>query len=492
MIFGTDDRTLVDHETEDGRLFVQITSTFSNGTVLEGSGVMVGINDVLTAAHTFYSAENGGLASNVIVTPSSFNDYKPYGVAIADHFYLTQEWTQTPNYQYDYGVISLSTPIGYYTGWAGYGFVNDLTATADMEMSSYGYATDIQNGEWLLKTTGKPDKIQGNNILLFDDDLDASGGQSGSAVLTSNSDQSDVVIGLVSHHSYFPEYNAVIALTESSVANIDEWIASNDENLVPLKTTTHSFENVQNISLLYIGLLGRIPDEAGLKYWSEQLAKDSYFYDIIGGFLDSDELKSGTDYTGDNASFINNLYKNILGREADESGFNYWLNDLSVDPAKEKIISGFLESTEYRDTNSLNTYTIWHNWFESFNREVTGTSDSEILKTTIGDDYIDAGAGDDTIDGLAGNDYIYSNIGSDTITGGDGSDFFIFDLTQTGIDTITDFDIYNDKIKLVSDTQNLSIANVDTTDTLVLYQDEDSYIILTGLTKDDYTDIVFV
>ena len=77
MIFGTDDRTVADYTNVDGR-FVQIKSTFSDGTVLLSSGVMVGANDVLTSAHNFYSAENGGLATNVVITPSSFNDYEPF------------------------------------------------------------------------------------------------------------------------------------------------------------------------------------------------------------------------------------------------------------------------------------------------------------------------------------------------------------------------------------------------------------------------------
>jgi len=490
MIFGTDDRTLVEYTNVDGR-FVQILSTFSDGVVLQGSGVMVGANDVLTAAHTFYSHDNGGLATSVVITPSSFNDYKPFGSTTADHFYLTEEWTQAKSFQYDYGVISLATPIGYQTGTVSYGYINDLTSTAGTLMTSYGFAGDIQNGKTLISTSGKPDAINGN-VLLFRDDMDALGGQSGSAVLVSSDTQSDTVIGLISHQSYFPDENGVFALTAESKANIDTWVASNDENLVAPKTTEYSFTDVQNISLLYIGLFSRAPDEEGLKYWTQQLHNDSNFYDIIGGFLDSSELQNGSDYTGDNQSFVTNLYKNILSREADAAGLEYWLNELSTISSKEKVISGFLESSEYRETNSLNTYNIWHNLFESFSREIAGTSSSEILSAGGFDDYIDAGAGDDVISGLAGDDYLYSNIGNDTITGGEGSDYFVFDLTQVGIDTITDFDITHDKIHLLSTTQNLKIANVDTTDTLVLYEDADSYIVLTGLTKSDYPDISFV
>ena len=489
MIFGTDDRILQEYTKEEG-LFVQVTSTFSNGVVIQGSGVMVGANDVLTAAHTFYSSSNGGLATSVVITPSRFDDYKPFGSVEANHFYLTKEWTENPEFQYDYGVISLSSAIGYYTGWANYGYINDLTTTADMPMSSYGYASDIHSGNWLLETNGEPDKLQGSNILLFDNDLDALGGQSGSAVLTTTNTGSSVVIGLISHHSYFPEYNGVVALTSTSVANIDEWVASNDELLTPPKTTTYHFEDIQDISLLYLGLLGRLPDESGLRYWSKELSEDKEFYGIVDGFLDSDELKSGSDYTGENQSFVENLYKNILNREADANGLDYWLSELTTSSSKEKVVTGFLESIEYQNKNALNTYTIWHNWFEGFTREVSGTLDAEIIKTTLGDDYIDAGGGDDIINALAGDDYINSNEGSDTITGGEGSDFFIFDLAQTGVDTITDFDIEHDKIKLSA--THLSLANVEGSDTLVLYEDKDSYIVLTGLVHDDYANIVFV
>jgi len=490
MIFGTDDRTVKDYTNVDGR-FVQIKSTFSDGTVLLSSGVMVGANDVLTSAHNFYSAENGGLATNVVITPSSFNDYEPFGSTTADHFYLTEEWTLSETAQYDYGVISLSSSIGYQTGWVDYGYLNDLTTTADTQMTAYGYAYDVENGDWLISTSGQPDSLNGNT-LLFSDDLDTLAGQSGSGVLIASDTGSDVLIGLLSDPSFFPDSNGVFALDASSVANIDEWITLNDDNLTPPKTTDYNFSDVQDISLLYFGLLGRTPDEAGLKYWSEQLSGNSQFYDIIGGFLDSGELNNGTDYTGDNESFVSSLYTNILLRDADAAGMDYWLNELNTVSSKEKVISGFLESVEYREAQSLNTYTIWHNWFESFSREIAGTDSNEILSSGALDDYIDGGAGDDVISGLGGDDYLYSNIGNDTITGGEGSDYFVFDLTQSGVDTITDFDITNDKIHFLTSTQNLQIASTDTTNDLVLYEDEDTYIVLTGLTVEDYSDISFV
>jgi Ca2+-binding RTX toxin-like protein len=391
MIFGTDDRQLTNYSSQYNT-YVQIKSTFSDGVTLQSSGV---IN--------------------------------------ADHFYLTEEWVLNKSLQYDYGVISLEIPIGYYTGIVNYGYINDLMTTANTNMTAFGYAGDI-------------------DVLLFRDDMDASGGQSGSAVVIQDEQDQDVVIGLVSHQSYYPDENGIFAFSNESISNIDRWIRSNDENLVSLKTTTKEFNDVQAVSHLYTALLGRIADEDGLRYWTEQLSTYHSYDDIINGFLESDELKNNSDYTKDNTSFIASLYSNILGRTPDTQGFEYWLDELDYHSTKSKVIGGFLDSSEYSNTQSLTTYTLWHNLFESFSREVSGSNQSEILKTTNKDDYI------------------YGNIGNDTLYGGDGGDFFVFDLTQDGIDTIMDFDISHDKIKLLSSNDNIKIANITNTDTLVLYE----------------------
>lgn len=469
MIFNEDNRVKIDYRQEDGR-FVQILSTFSDGTILQGSGAVIGENDVLTAAHVLYS-HTYGEAIKVEVTPSRFNDYKPFGVVYADNYFLTQDWIDQESYNYDYAVVHLSTPIGYYTGELSYGYLNDPATTANIVMKSYGYAGDIEDGEYLISTNGTPDAIQ-NNILLFQDDMDVMGGQSGSAVLVESNKQ-DVVIGVVSHHSYFPDQNGIFALTKEAVENIDEWVASDDENIIPLKTTSYHYKDVQKISHLYTALLGREADEDGLKYWTAQLDRDGRFEDIIGGFLDSKELQNGTDYAGDNNSrFIINLYKNILARDPDEDGFKYWLNEINTFSTKSKVVGGFLDSQEYVKSQYVHTYTLWHNWFESFQREIYGSSNSEILKGSTEDDYID------------------SKEGNDTISGNGGSDYFVFDMSLASIDTITDFDLSNDILDL-QNTTNLRLANLSNSDTLVLYEDEDSYIVLNGLVKAQYNEILF-
>jgi Ca2+-binding RTX toxin-like protein len=67
---------------------------------------------------------------------------------------------------------------------------------------------------------------------------------------------------------------------------------------------------------------------------------------------------------------------------------------------------------------------------------------------TVGD-FIEAGAGNDTVTAGAGNDTLCGSSGVDQLTGGLGSDLFELCAAGSGnIDTITDFSVVNDTIQL--------------------------------------------
>ena len=60
-------------------------------------------------------------------------------------------------------------------------------------------------------------------------------------------------------------------------------------------------------------------------------------------------------------------------------------------------------------------------------------------------------AGNDTLNGGAGNDTLNGGAGNDTLTGGAGNDTFVFNTAfsaASNVDTITDFNVANDTIRL--------------------------------------------
>jgi Ca2+-binding RTX toxin-like protein len=91
---------------------------------------------------------------------------------------------------------------------------------------------------------------------------------------------------------------------------------------------------------------------------------------------------------------------------------------------------------------------------------INGTPNSDSFRTTAypetinglsGDDDIYGDAGNDILNGNDGDDLLLGETGNDILTGGIGSDEFTFALSSlpaAGVDTITDFGLYSDKVIL--------------------------------------------
>ena len=94
------------------------------------------------------------------------------------------------------------------------------------------------------------------------------------------------------------------------------------------------------------------------------------------------------------------------------------------------------------------------------NNTLTGGSGNDSLNGSIGSDVLFGGTGTDTLIGGSGNDAIHSGGGTDRLTGGSGHDQFVFEFNTVKVvnghkvygktvsyhDTITDFEDGRDKI----------------------------------------------
>lgn len=69
--------------------FVQ--AIYADGTVLRGSGTVVGTNDVLTALHVIYNADHGGWATYVSVTPGALVGSNGFSAPLGT--YSAESWT---------------------------------------------------------------------------------------------------------------------------------------------------------------------------------------------------------------------------------------------------------------------------------------------------------------------------------------------------------------------------------------------------------------
>lgn len=97
---------------------------------------------------------------------------------------------------------------------------------------------------------------------------------------------------------------------------------------------------------LYEAALGRAPDSEGLGFWIAALDAGTRLEDVAAGFLASGEFGKQVQGT-DNRAFIEVLYRQALGREADDSGFDFWSNALDRGQiTREQMLIQFARSEE--------------------------------------------------------------------------------------------------------------------------------------------------
>jgi Ca2+-binding RTX toxin-like protein len=83
---------------------------------------------------------------------------------------------------------------------------------------------------------------------------------------------------------------------------------------------------------------------------------------------------------------------------------------------------------------------VTQNWSNKNDRWI-GTKGDDLYQGLNGNDILSGGMGNDTLSGNNGNDKLSGEIGNDTINGGKGNDVLLFNSSNQGVDTITDFSV---------------------------------------------------
>jgi hypothetical protein len=135
------------------------------------------------------------------------------------------------------------------------------------------------------------------------------------------------------------------------------WLVDDDENYWDAAIATLDGGGVSaadaQLFRTYSGALGRDPDDAGFDWWRTEIAAERHdMRSMAGGFLWSVEFQgqADTDSSGmvSNPEFLAHMYVNVFGREPDEAGFNWWLDQLdSGDKSQTDALLDMTQSNEY-------------------------------------------------------------------------------------------------------------------------------------------------
>ena len=99
---------------------------------------------------------------------------------------------------------------------------------------------------------------------------------------------------------------------------------------------------------LYNAAFRRFPDSSGLNYWIDQFSSGANdIRTVSSSFLVSEEFKLRYGENVSDNQYVKTLYINVLNRELDQSGYDYWVGNLSNGIEKRhEVLLGFAESAE--------------------------------------------------------------------------------------------------------------------------------------------------
>jgi hypothetical protein len=102
---------------------------------------------------------------------------------------------------------------------------------------------------------------------------------------------------------------------------------------------------------LYTAALGRLPDVDGLSGWIKFKDDGGSLNTMAQQFVDSQEFKVKYGQL-DDRGFVDLLYMNVLGRHGEAAGVNGWVNGIANGVSRADVLVGFSESAE----NQANVY----------------------------------------------------------------------------------------------------------------------------------------
>ncbi len=142
--------------------------------------------------------------------------------------------------------------------------------------------------------------------------------------------------------------NGKVYLSQQSSLNIDTLQSIERIEFSDLSVSLDTAGSSGIAYRLYKAAFNREPDLEGIGYWMAALDSGKDTIAAAADFVYSAEFQSVYGVNPTNSEFLLKLYNNVLGRDPDEEGFNWWLEQMNSGTSytMAKVLANFSESTE--------------------------------------------------------------------------------------------------------------------------------------------------
>ena len=216
---------------------------------------------------------------------------------------------------------------------------------------------DIASGEYITTTVAQFDYMgdrleggNGNDTLTGGSGSDILVGGAGSNALHGGSGGYDTAVYAGARADY------TVAMSNGVPVNVQSTTAGGErDSLQSVERIAFSdgawaydiAGNAGHMYRLYQAAFDRAPDSEGLGYWMKVMDNGATGVQIAEGFLGEDEFSSVYGNNVTDEVFLTKLYENVLGREYDQGGYDFWLADLKDgDISRAAVLDHFAESPE--------------------------------------------------------------------------------------------------------------------------------------------------
>jgi Aspartyl protease/SdrD B-like domain/Domain of unknown function (DUF4214) len=177
--------------------------------------------------------------------------------------------------------------------------------------------------------------------------------QVGGVALLPGSSVNGVDFGNIPHYSNFNEnylaqlYGDLLDRAPDA-AGLQAWLTLLEQGMSTQQVADAFWQSAEHraiqVSTYYETFLQRTADPAGLQQWVNAFVDGATEDEVELGILSSAEFQASHP---DNASYVQALYLDVLGRQADSAGEAAWEQLLAGGMSRAQVASDFLTSTEY-------------------------------------------------------------------------------------------------------------------------------------------------